>query len=47
MKKIIQQSGLPKYLHLWQSTMNWQPDEGHILELNDNTNIKIVIVKLD
>lgn len=32
MKKIIQQSGLPKYLHLWQSTMNWQPDEGHILE---------------
>jgi 16S rRNA G527 N7-methylase RsmG len=31
MKKIIQ-SKLPKNLSLWQKTMNWQPDEGHLLE---------------
>ena len=31
MTKIIK-SKLPKHLNLWQNTMNWQPDEGHLLE---------------
>ena len=32
MKKIIT-TGLPKNLQLWKKTMNWQPDAGHLLEL--------------